>query len=202
MSYLHDYLGLLGCLLFLIASPLMLLKQPQYSRKIITIAIFFMMGLAILPINNLTLLAYIRAGLGDLSITSMILLCLMIATSYTGRQYFSGHDRHQLYNSVLIGAAMLYPLGLGLSPFDTYALGYGNLPMFGVLLLFSGYLLWRQTLFVLTLLLLAIAAYLVNALPSTNLWDYLLDPWLAMLSLVSGIKQLATRLHAREKCSE
>ena len=80
MSYLPHYIGLLGCMLFMIAVPLTVVRQPRYSRKLVTVAIFSAMALAILPLYDLVVMAYVRAVLGNLSITSMLMLCLMIAT--------------------------------------------------------------------------------------------------------------------------
>jgi len=183
MSYLHNYMGLLGCLLFLVAVPLTLVKQPRFSRKSITIVMFVILGLAILPINDLTLLAYIRAVLADLSITSMVMLSIMIASSYSGQQYITNHDRRLLGNSLLIGALILYPLGLGLTPYDTYSIGYGDPLLFGLLLAFAAYTLWKKAMFVLGLLLMTIIAYLLNVLASDNLWDYMLDPWIIIVTI-------------------
>jgi len=194
MSYLHDYMGMLGCLLFLIALPLTVLKQPRYNRKTITIAIFMMMGLAVLPINGLSLLAYVRAVLADLSITSMILLCLMIASSYSGQRYVRTRSYHQLQNHILLAALILYPLGLGLTPYDTYAAGYGSLALLGLLVVVAGHLLWQRTYFVLGLLLIAISAYLLGILQSNNLWDYMLDPWLVIVVISSRGKWLVRKI--------
>ena len=197
MTYLHHYIGLLGCLLVLIALPLSGLKQPNFSRKTITIAIFIVLGLVVLPINGLTLLVYVRAGLADLSITSMLLLCTLIATSYSGQSYLRAEENHRLGTSVLVGALLLYPLGLGLTPLDSYAAGFGEYWLLGLLLAFAGYLLWRKAYFVLSLLLIAIGAYLLNALQSNNLWDYLLDPWIVLLTLVRKIRDMVARLRVR-----
>ena len=46
---------------------------------------------------------------------------------------------------------------------------------------------------VLGLLLLSIAAYLLRLLESGNLWDYLIDPWLALASLGLGPYYLLRR---------
>ena len=192
MSYLHDYFGLFGCLLILIVAPLIFLRQPRVSRKTVTIVICLMMGLAVLPINNLTLLAYIRAGLGDLSITSMAMLCLMIAAAYSGQSFIQENAREKLHNSVLVSAVILYPLGLGLTPFDSYALGYGSVTLFIALLGFTAYLILRQYFIVLAILLLGVAAYLLNLLPSDNIWDYLLDPWIVILAFSRKARRLAS----------
>ena len=199
MNYLHNYVGLLGCLLFMVALPLSVFKQPRFSRKTITIVIFSMLGLAILPINELILLAYIRAVLADLSITSMIMLSILIASSYSGQRYIKSHDQHLLGNSLLIGALILYPLGLGLTPYDTYASGYGSLIFFTGLLVFAAYLLWKKAFFVLGLLLLAVITYLLNVLPSDNLWDYLLDPWIVIATITRRGYSLARVSHQRAR---
>jgi hypothetical protein len=196
MSYLHHYMGLLGCLLLIMALPLSILKQPRFSRKTITIAIFLVMGLAVLPLPDMTLLVYVRAVIADLSITSMILLCLFIASSYTGQSYIKQENRHQLGTGILVGAVILYPMGLGLTPYDTYALGYGSLWLLALFAAYAAYLIWRGYDFILSLLLIAILAYLAGVLQSDNLWDYLLDPWLTMLVIATSIKPLLARIAA------
>ena len=193
MSYIHHYIALLGCLLLLVAAPLTLLRQPRYPRKVVTIAMFLMLGLAILPIYDQIPLVYMRAVITDLSITSLFLLCLFIATAYTGEAYLADQNRQTVYRSVLLGAVLLYPLALGLTPYDSYALGYGSPIMFIGLALFAYYLLWRRAYVVLGLLLVAIVAYLVGILNSDNLWDYLMDPWVFFVAVFDSIKRLVLR---------
>ena len=79
------------------------------------------------------------------------------------------------------GLSLLYPLALGISPFDPYALGYhgrvrGLLVALALVAVFAW---WRGRLLLLLALLLGVGAFRLEALESTNLWDYLLDPWLA-----------------------
>jgi hypothetical protein len=194
MSYLHHYLGLIGCMLFMIAVPLTIIRQPGYSRKLVTVAIFSAMALAIVPIHDLAMVAYVRAGLGNLSITSTLMLCLMIATAYSGNEYISADTRRNLYRCTMIAALVVYPTGLGLSLFDGYALGYGNLIMLLLLVgCVAGYI-WRGALFIPAVILLGITAYLAGLLESDNLWDYLLDPWITLVAIISGTKYQAKRL--------
>ena len=194
MSYLHHYIGLLGCMLFMIALPLTIIRQPGHSRKLVTIAIFSAMALAIIPIHDLVLIAYVRAGLGNLSITSIVMLCLMIATAYSGNHYLSADTKRSLYRCIMIAALVVYPTGLGLSLLDGYALGYGNPVM---LLLLAGcvaFLIWRGTLFIPAVILLGIAAYLAGMMESDNLWDYLLDPWITLIAIIFVISDQTKRL--------
>lgn len=194
MSYLPHYIGLLGCMLFMIAVPLTVVRQPRYSRKLVTVAIFSAMALAILPLYDLVVMAYVRAVLGNLSITSMLMLCLMIAAAYTGNHYVSANSKSSLYRCILVAALVVYPTGLGLSLLDGYALGYGNPVLFVFLAGCVVYYLWRHALLVPLAILLAISAYLLGIMESSNLWDYLLDPWITFVAIASGIRSLATRL--------
>ena len=188
MSYLHNYMGLLGCMLIMVATPLVIIKPPRFNRKIITIAIFTMMGLAAIPVYDLPLVAYVRAGTGDLSITSMIILCLFIASTYADKQYLDPSDKRLLAKTMIACALMVYPLGLGLTLVDTYAYGYGSALLFALVVAYGTYLLWQQRILILTILLLAITAYLMKLLNSDNLWDYLFDPWIVFVVLLQKLR--------------
>lgn len=194
MSYLHNYLGLFGCLLILVAMPLVSIRQPRFNRKVVTIVMFAMMALAATPILGLPVVGYIRAGIGDLSITSMIMLCLFIASAYAGKPYMGKTDKHWLAYAILLCALIVYPLGLGLTLIDTYALGYGSILLFAPLLAAAIYLLWQQRYLLLTILLAGISAYLLNLLNSTNLWDYLFDPWIFFVALFRIVGSSVQRL--------
>jgi len=197
MSYLHHYLGLLGCMLFMIAVPLTIIRQPRYSRKLVTVAIFGSMALAIMPVYDLVLAAYVRAGLGNLSITSMVMLCFMIASAYTGQQYLAAERKHQLYQCVIVGALIVYPTGLGLSLYDGYALGYSSWLLLLLLAACTGIYLWRQVFLIPALILAAVSAYLLNAMESDNLWDYLLDPWITLVACWHLVTQVTRLLRLR-----
>jgi hypothetical protein len=73
-------------------------------------------------------------------------------------------------------------MALGLSAFDPYALGFAG-PARGLLLVLSLLALfawWGGRILLLLAILLGIGAYRLGLLESSNLWDYLLDPWLAV----------------------
>jgi hypothetical protein len=89
-----------------------------------------------------------------------------------------------------IASLVLYPSALGLGAFDTYSLGWPWLFHSTSILLFAGValasalLLWFGNRFG-YLLLLANLSYLAGFQESTNLWDYILDPLFAAVSLVA-----------------
>ena len=110
------------------------------------------------------------------------MLCYMIASAYTGQQYLAAERKHQLYQCVIIGALIVYPTGLGLTLYDGYALGYNSWLLLLLLAACTGIYLWKQVFLIPALILAAICAYLVHAMESDNLWDYLLDPWITLVA--------------------
>jgi hypothetical protein len=105
-----------------------------------------------------------------------------------------------MLKAILLAAILFYPLVLGLGMFDPYRLGYANLWFMLTLL---GLAVWSSlrysTLFALCIAL-AVAAWGAGWYESPNLWDYLLDPWLALYACAVLVKiwvaQLRERKHA------
>jgi hypothetical protein len=140
------------------------------------------LALLFLPVGGIPLVGYVRGVAGDLSTTSLLLLA-SFAIAFAGGPNL--HDRRELLTLaffVIACAVFLYPMGLGLAAFDPYALGYASRLrelLFGLagVALFA----WvRGRLFLLLAIVLALGAFHLEMLESRNLWDYLLDPWLAL----------------------
>lgn len=75
----------------------------------------------------------------------------------------------------LISGAVLYPMALGIGPFDPYEAGWRFSWLFaGVLVLTIG-LLIRKNRFGMVLVF-AVFAYDLKVLESSNFWDYIIDP--------------------------
>ena len=134
-----------------------------------------------LPLRGIPIGGYVRGIVGDLSVTSLLLLATAIVALASGPKLHDRGELRALAAFVLAGALFLYPMGLGLTSFDPYALGYsphvrGFLAALAPVALFA----WiRGRLLLLLALVLALAAFRFEVLESSNLWDYLLDPWLA-----------------------
>jgi hypothetical protein len=79
---------------------------------------------------------------------------------------------------------VLYPLALGLGKFDPYEWGWSFSPLFAGVAVLTGWLVWKQNRFGI-LLLLAIVAYHLQLLESTNYWEYLLDPVYCLLAILA-----------------
>jgi hypothetical protein len=127
---------------------------------------------------ELPLAAYVRGFTGDLSIVSMLLLwSVLLPSSKSAPIIFKV--------SLAVIALAFYPLALGLGMIDPYAWGYGAIPFYIGVLAFAvicGLANWNKGVWIIAL---AIIAWSVHWHESANLWDYLLDPFLALWSIIA-----------------
>ena len=127
---------------------------------------------------ELPLSAYIRGVIGDLSIVTTLLL-------WTSLLSLSKPTPLALKFAVACIAIAFYPLALGLGMIDPYAWGYGSTLFLIAVLLFAtvcGLANWNKGVWIIAIAILAWAAHWHE---SANLWDYLLDPCLAIWALIA-----------------
>jgi len=163
-----------------------------------------------LPIGELPPAAYVRGVTGDLSVTSLVLLLLAMARALyvppSSKEskapaafqrtlaWGKNHGEGTLLLLVVIAALALYPLALGIGAKDPYRLGYGD-PWFLLVLLAIALAAISRRLPVVALVVpLAVLAWGVGWYESTNLWDYLLDPLVAIYGVGVLMKLLARQL--------
>lgn len=202
---LTDFVALLGISLVLCAGVVHLLApgmprrwpgQRNWARWIAVI------GLVLLwcPIGPLRLpvVAYVRGISSDLSITLVLLACVGL-----GQRLFDGpaivkNERLALSGVVVAAAVFLYPMALGLGDWDSYRLGWGEPAMLAALGVVSFWFLRRGWLVLPAAVALALLAWVAGVFESTNLWDYLLDPWLSVAAIyqcgIAAWQKLALRL--------
>jgi len=135
---------------------------------------------------ELPLSAYVRGVIGDLSIVTTLLLWLSL---------FSGSKPTPLVFKFAVACISItfYPLALGFGMFDPYAWGYGsNLFFIGVLLFATvcGLANWSKGVWIIAIAILAWAAHWHE---SANLWDYLLDPFLAIWTVIALFRGLYSK---------
>ena len=116
---------------------------------------------ALVPLGALPAAGYLRGIVGDLSVTTVLLLVRSLLRPVLGWEAIDARSRTALQVLVAAGGLLLYPLALGLGPFDPYRLGYAS-PWFLALLL---------------------ALAVAGVYESRNLWDYLVDPLVAAWGL-------------------
>jgi hypothetical protein len=86
---------------------------------------------------------------------------------------------------VALIAIVFYPLALGLGMLDPYTWGYGSIGLLIATIFFAivcGLAGWTKGVWILSF---AIIAWAVHWHESANLWDYLLDPFLAIWALLA-----------------
>jgi len=166
-----------------VVMTLLLQKTSSQELSLITkvIMILLLGNLFFWPLGlgmELPLVAYVRGVIGDLSIVTMLLLWTSL---------LSGNKPAPLAYKVSVAciAIVFYPLALGFGMIDPYAWGYGSILFFIAVLLFAvvcGLANWSKGVWMIAIAILAWAAHWHE---STNLWDYILDPFLAIWALMA-----------------
>jgi hypothetical protein len=130
------------------------------------------------PLAGVPLAGYVRGVTGDLSITTIALLALTLAGVR-----LAPHTRTALYALVAAAAIVLYPMALGLGLYDPYRLGYGSAGFVAAVAIVAA-LTWLVRAEVIALVLaLGTIAWAIGAFESTNLWDYLIDPFVTIYAV-------------------
>ncbi len=151
-----------------------LLKEFPFVAKLIFVTLFtnvffWPLGLSM----ELPLAAYVRGATGDLSIVTLLLLwSTLLPTNKANPIGFR--------LAIAIVAIAFYPFALGFGMIDPYAWGYGSIPFLIGVVLFAticGLVNWNKGVWIIAIAIIAWAAHWHE---STNLWDYLLDPFLVI----------------------
>ena len=179
------------------AAAALVLQLPGIARlgkphqAILLAAVFVLM---LIPFGEIPLAAYARGVTGDLSLTTLVLLWCAILRPWFGCVAVEAKHRYALLIMIALAAIALYPMALGVGAYDPYRLGYGNPQYIVVLLLLSLAAWFRKSSLIALCIALATLAWAVGWYESGNLWDYLLDPFIAIYALavitICGVKAL------------
>ncbi|MEO6907776.1 MAG: hypothetical protein ABI210_07790 [Abditibacteriaceae bacterium] len=188
----------LGSIAILIATAAMLLfrlmriQQPYLALLTLAVAVIVCIPV---PFGGLPPAAYLRGMIGDLSITSVVLLTLTLLKYLTSWQPFRDKERVFFWSVVVMAALVLYPLALGIGYIDPYRLGFGNIWFLGALFVITLAAYLKRFYVVVLCIALAIFAWSVGWNESTNLWNYLLDPFVGIYAIGAlihnGVNSLA-----------
>ena len=175
------------------AAVIILLLQKLSSKEFpLIVKTFFILligNLFFWPLGlgmELPLVAYVRGVVGDLSIVTMLLLWTSLLPKNKPAPF-------AFKFALALIAIIFYPLALGLGMMDPYAWGYGSIAFFIAVLFFAlvcGLANWSKGVWIIAIAILAWAAHWHE---SANLWDYLLDPFLAIWALTGLIAALYRR---------
>ncbi|MHC8366816.1 hypothetical protein ACYZT9_13305 [Pseudomonas sp. ZT5P21] len=150
------------------------LKRP--ARIALLVAL---LAAGFIPLDGLSLAAYLRSHIDDLAITTLVFMvwgCLR-------RLGFLPPAQQGTTSVLVIFAAMalvLYPATLGLSYLDPYRFGFSPRPMLIFFALLTAGLFYLRNYLAVVMLASATLAFIVGVKPSHNYWDYLVDPLLGL----------------------
>jgi hypothetical protein len=193
-----DLTGLSGITLAIIALLVRIPRVqalPLIRRTGVLVAAIIVISI---PLWGVSLAGFVRGMTGDLSIATLVLLVLALVRSFSNRVPVADQNRHAMLQVILVAAVLFYPLVLGLGMFDPYRLGYGNLWFMLALLGLAVWSSLRHSTLLALCIALAVAAWGVGWYESPNLWDYLLDPWLAAYAFAVLAKIWLARLIRRK----
>jgi hypothetical protein len=162
----------------LAAPPAKLLSRT--GRTSAALAVFC--AAVALPLGGATPAEYLRGVWGDLSVTTWTLLAAAAVERVSDRQLLSPAAKSEILGLAAGAAVLLYPMALGLSAFDPYAAGYRPLFLAPVLFAYSAWARHRGS-GAAWIPLAAALAFDARLMESFNLWDYLLDPLVAVYGL-------------------
>lgn len=185
-----DLTGLIGSASIIASAALLLPSVKQLAKPRLAMLLGAIFVYAMLPINGLSLAAYLRGGIGDVSITTLLLLCSVLAKPWLSYVTLDNKNRFALFGLIAIAALALYPMALGISAYDPYRLGYGNEAFVATVLLIA-LAAWYWKIYWVTLCIAcATLAWAMGWYESTNLWDYLIDPFVAGYAIYVGLASL------------
>lgn len=195
-----DLTGLSGILLAIVTLLARLpLAQAWPWRKRAGVLAAALIVLSI-PLWGVSLAGFVRGITGDLSVATLGLLALALVRALSGRALVEDANRQRTLLAIALAAVLFYPLVLGFGMFDPYRLGYGDPWFMLVLLALAVWAGLRYSTLLALCIALAVAAWSIGWYESPNLWDYLLDPWLAIYALAaqlrSGLARWRGRAHA------
>ena len=178
------YFTNLSILLLLILKPVLNLSKNKIVRTLTLLTLG--LGFILLPCyQGMTLVQILRGTFGDLSLTGLLVLCLLGLCGVKNINPIIFLPKPLCVFLVTLGA-VLYLATFSYIKIDLYALGFA--PTTSVLCIFFliELLTWYISPLFAIIWLIALIAFYFQLQTSINLWDYLLDPllWLIMIRLL------------------
>lgn len=150
-----------------------------------------LLAVSFIPLDGLSLAAYLRSHIDDLAITTLVFM----AWGCLRRLDVLPPAQPGTTTVLIIFAAMalaLYPATLGLTYLDPYRFGFSPRPMLIFVGLLTAGLFYLRSYLTVVMLATATLAFIGGIKPSHNYWDYLVDPLLG-LYCCSALLMLAVR---------
>lgn len=192
MPNFTDLTGLIGSASIIASTALLLSSVKRLIKPSLAMLLGAIFVYALLPITGLSLAAYLRGGIGDVSITTLLLLCSVLVKPWLSYATLDNKNRLALFRLIALAALALYPMALGIGAYDPYRLGYSNALFVTAVLLIALAAWYWKIYWVALCIACATLAWVVGWYESNNLWDYLLDPFVASYAFYVTLFSLAT----------
>ena len=193
-----DVTGLAG-IAFALAALIVPRAAAGVSGRTLLLSVCSGMVLVLLPFGSLSVAGYVRGVSGDLSTATLLLLALALQRRVAGNNR-EATGRTGLLIEIALAALVLYPMALGLGPWDPYRLGYGHPGFLAALLVITLLAALRRQPLIALHVGIAVLAWAVGWHESHNLWDYVIDPWVSAYALgvllKRGVLSMWRRRHA------
>lgn len=157
----------------------LLLPSFGLSRTARLVLLIALLAVSFIPVDGLSLAAYLRSHIDDLAITTLVFM----AWGCLRRLDFIPAGRPGATSVLIIFAALavvLYPATLGMSYLDPYRLGFSPRPLLIFIALLTAILFYLRSYLAVVMLSSATLAFVAGVKPSHNYWDYLIDPLLGL----------------------
>jgi hypothetical protein len=184
MTNWTDFTGLASAELFIALSvSLIVVKLAVPVRRLIVV---IAVVLSFLPLESISLAAYLRGVTGDFSVTTILLMVLTLSDRLAIYTYkYQENEKIRSFATWATMALWLYPCALGISRVDPYRWGFGStyflISLVGLVLLAY----YARLRLVAWSAVIATGAWTIGWYESNNLWDYLIDPWLSTFVILS-----------------
>jgi hypothetical protein len=151
------------------------------------------LGMVLIPVDGIALARWVASVSASFSVPFLGLLAIAAWERAFARPLLERRDRQAAWAFGAVAGLVLYPFALGVGSVDPYEWGWYRSPLFVLVGLLTGWLIWTRNRFGI-LLLAAVVAFHLRLGESSNYWDYLVDPvyWFASLVVV-GRKVVGVR---------
>lgn len=149
-------------------------------------------GVLLIPAGDWPLGRWLISFNANFSIPLTAILFSKVVEAFFGIKLLNDRAILTCWIFSLIAGAALYPMALGLTRWDPYTAGWGFSWLFLLLFSLTLVLLVMKNRFA-VVLVAAISAYNLGLLESTNLWDYLIDPFLVLASCIGLARRIWTK---------
>lgn len=195
--------SLIICAIFALAAVFGILQVKRWGRYWPLAYVLVAVGL-VLPLGYWLPIEFLRGYLSDLSVATVMMLLVYLFKIVKPISAIKIDNSFRWF--VLAMALLLYPMTLGLTQFDPFALGYASnegYKIFVSVLVIIGFIAWLKGVTqVAYLIALSLLAHGLGLYESQNLWVYLIDPIAVIMCLFGFIIQGISRLIQRQSTTE